>query len=125
MAVALLLIGFPLHASTRLVILQYHHVDHGTPSSTSITPELFDRHIEYLRDNQYVILPLEDAVNAIRNNQPLPDKAVAITIDDAYRSVYTQVYPRLKALQWPFTVFLNPAAHDSGEGHYLTWDQIR
>lgn len=125
LAVVLLLSGSPLHAAARLIILQYHHVDHGTPASTSITPELFDRHIEYLRDNQYAILPLEDAVNAIRKNQPLPDKAVAITIDDAYRSVYTQVYPRLKALRWPFTVFVNPAAHDSGKGHYLSWDQMR
>ncbi len=114
-----------LIAGSQAVILQYHHVDHGTPASTSITPELFDQHIQYIQDNGYTVWPLEDAVMAVRNRQSLPDKTVVITIDDAYRSAYTEVYPRMKKLGWPFTVFTNPDATDNGIKAYLTWDEMR
>ena len=30
------------------VVLIYHHVDTGTPASTSVTPELFGQHLDYL-----------------------------------------------------------------------------
>lgn len=114
-----------LHAAPQAVILQYHHVDNGTPAITSITPELFDQHLKYIQDHGYVVWPLDDAVEAIRNAQPLPDKTVVITIDDAYRSVYEEVFPRMKKLGWPFTVFVNPDAHDNQQKHYVTWDQMR
>lgn len=115
----------PVQAASQIVILQYHHVDHGTPASTSITPELFDEHINYLQENDYIVWPLEDAVKAIRNNEPLPERAVAITIDDAYRSVYEEIYPRLKKLGWSFTVFVNAQPHDEANSHYITWEQMR
>ena len=118
-----LLIGsFPVSASNQVVILQYHHVDYGTPAATSITPELFDQHIQYLQQHDYVVVSLEDAITALRTGKSLPDRAVAITVDDGYRSVYTEIYPRLKHLHWPFTVFVNPAAHDKANSHYLGWD---
>lgn len=125
----LLLLGLWCFANSALasqvVILQYHHVDFGTPASTSITPELFDQHLQYLEKNGFSVWPLDKAVNAIRNHQTVPDKTVVITIDDAYRSVYTQVYPRLKQRGWPFTVFTNPDATDNGIRSYLGWDEMR
>jgi len=114
-----------LQAAQQAVILQYHHVDKGTPTSTSITPALFDEHIHFIQENGYIVWPLDDAVDAVRNNKPLPDKAVVITIDDAYRSVYTEIYPRMKKLGWSFTVFVNSDAHDNQQGHYITWEQMR
>lgn len=125
MLVVLMLCSLPSHAADQIVILQYHHVDHDTPAATSITPDVFDQHLQYLQDHDYVVVPLEASINALRNGEPLPDKAVAITVDDGYRSVYTEIYPRMKKLQWPFTVFINPAAHDTASRHYLGWEQIR
>jgi len=119
------LFGFSVHAAQQAVILQYHHVDSGTPASTSITPALFDEHIQYIRENGYTVWPLDDAVDAVRHNKLLPDKAIVITIDDAYQSVYTEIYPRMKKLGWSFTVFVNSDAHDSRQGHYISWDQMR
>ena len=100
-------------------------MDYGTPAATSITPELFDQHIQYLQQHDYVVVSLEDAITALRTGKSLPDRAVAITVDDGYRSVYTEIYPRLKHLHWPFTVFVNPAAHDKANSHYLGWDEMR
>jgi biofilm PGA synthesis lipoprotein PgaB len=120
----LLLGSFPLRSADQIIILQYHHVDRGTPAATSITPQLFEQHIKYLQEHDYAVLPLASAITALRNGQPLPERAVALTVDDGYQSVYTEIYPRMKKLRWPFTVFVNPAAHDSGSRHYLSWDQI-
>lgn len=112
-------------AAQQAVILQYHHVDTGTPASTSISPALFDEHISFIRENGYIVWPLDDAVDAIRNNRPLPDKAVVITVDDAYRSVYTEIYPRMQALGWSFTVFVNSDAHDRKLKNFISWDEMR
>ena len=56
---------------------------------------------------------------------PLPERSIAITIDDAYRSVYREAWPRLKARGFPFTLFMATEVIDgSGEG-FLSWDQLR
>jgi hypothetical protein len=50
---------------------------------------------------------------------------VAITIDDAYRSVYEVAYPLFKEYGYPFTVFVATDAVDEGLRAYMTWDQMR
>lgn len=47
------------------------------------------------------MLPLDEIVEAIKKKEPLPDKDLAITIDDAYRSVSEQAYPRLQQFNFP------------------------
>ena len=111
----------PSHA----VVLIYHHVDEGTPASTSLSPELFGEHLDYLVDNGYRALPLTALVDSLRVGGAIPDRTVAFTFDDGYVSVYTEAFPRLRKLGWPFTVFVCPDAVDHGRGHVLTWDQLR
>ena len=107
------------------VVLIYHHVDAETPASTSVTPELFGEHLDYLVEGGYRAWPLAVLVDSLRSGAPVPDRTVAVTFDDGYRSVYTQAYPRLRELGWPFTVFVCPAAIDQRQGPVLTWDQMR
>ena len=45
------------------VILVYHHVSASTPPSTSISPEDFERHLEYLAVSYtHLTLPTSDLV---------------------------------------------------------------
>ena len=111
----------PSHA----VVFIYHHVDEGTPASTSLSPALFGEHLDYLVNNGYRALPLEELVDSLRNKGPIPDRTVAFTFDDGYRSVYTEAFPLLRELEWPFTVFVCPDAVDSDRGPVVTWDQLR
>ena len=53
------------------------------------------------------------------------DKTVAITVDDAYLSVYTQAWPRLKEYGFPFTIFVATDPVDNNLRNYMSWDQIR
>ncbi|MEE8423492.1 MAG: polysaccharide deacetylase family protein, partial [Thermodesulfobacteriota bacterium] len=107
------------------VIHQNHHFSADTPRSTSVTPEEFDNHLAYLDNNQYKVLQQEHVVNSLLSKKPLPDRCVAITIDDAYISVYKEAFPRLRKLNWPFTVFVNSEQVDQGSKYYMTWAQMR
>ena len=111
----------PSHA----VVLIYHHVDEGTPVSTSLSPALFGEHLDYLAGNRYRVLPLQALVDSLRFQGSIPDRTVAITFDDGYRSVFTEAFPRLRELGWPFTVFVCPDVVDHGQGPVVSWDQLR
>lgn len=107
------------------VILQYHHFGDDTPPSTSVTLEQFDRHLEYLSENKYTVWPLEKIVAYLKDKKELPDRCVAITIDDAYVSIYEEAWPRLRKYGYPFTVFVPTEGVEKGIKSYLTWEQMR
>lgn len=112
-------------AAEHAVILMYHHFGSDTPPSTSVTPEQFDAHLEYLADNDYQVWPLEKIVSHLRDRQALPDKVVAFTVDDAYISVYREGWPRLRARGWPLTVFVATDPVDQGLPAMMSWAQMR
>lgn len=107
------------------IILQYHHVGTETPPVTSVTPHEFADHLEYLDREGFRVMALEEVVRALQADAPLPEDCVSITVDDAYPSVSTETWPRLRARGWPLTVFLNTAAVDRGGRTTLSWDQVR
>ncbi len=115
----------PAMPASHCVILQYHHISDNTPTSTSVSPERFGQHLDYLATHNFSVLPLRRVVDAIRNNEALPDRCVSLTVDDAYASVYQNASPRLKKLGWPLTVFVNSEAVDQGLPAYMTWNQMR
>ena len=122
-----LLIWLPLlaNAYSSAVILQYHHVSDKTPAITSVTPEGFAKHINYLSENEFNVVSLTEVVTALLNKEPLPPKTVAITFDDAYLSIYTNAFPLLKKKGWPFTIFVTPTPVDKGYQKFLSWQQIQ
>lgn len=112
-------------AGNSAVIFMYHRFGEDELPSTSIKIEQFEAHLEELKTGGYQVMALEDIIKAFRSGDELPERAVAITIDDAYLSVYTQAWPRLKALGFPFTLFVSTDPVDQGIRGYMSWDQIR
>lgn len=107
------------------VVLLYHHVSEATPPSTSVTPERFEAHLNYLEEHDFEVWPLTRLLKAaVRGEETLPDKVVAITFDDAYESVHAEAWPRLRARGWPFAVFVNTDAVDAGHSPYMSWQQL-
>lgn len=113
--------AIPVHA----VILQYHHVSATTPAVTSIHPDEFRAHLEHLKQQQFIIWSLDRIIDAIIQHKPIPDKTVAITFDDAYLSVYKIARPLLKAMGWPFTVFVSSNLIGTNRNLYMSWSQLR
>lgn len=125
LAAALLVVAPGGRADTSAVVLMYHHVAEDTPAATSVRPEMFDRHLEYLEDNGFRVWSLPRLVETLQAGGHVPERTVALTFDDAYESVYEQVWPRLRERGWPFTVFVAPADVDAGHGPVADWDQLR
>lgn len=107
------------------VIFMYHHFGVEKHPSTNTTLEQFDAHLEHLASAGYKIWPLERIVKHLKEKRPFPGRVAAITIDDAYVSVYTEAFPRLKARGWPFTVFVSTQGIDRGFKAFMTWAQMR
>lgn len=111
-----------LSTTPNAAILLYHHVSSSTPASTSISPEAFKSHMEYL-DAHHTVVSLQDVVSAIKHNTTLPENAVAITFDDGYANILDNAHPILADLGFPYTVFINPDEIGVGPKQ-LTWEQV-
>lgn len=112
-------------AADSCVVLQYHHFSSTTPQSTSVTPEQFQAHLDYLKKNDFAVTPLDVVIEAMQAGYSLPERCVSITADDAYESVYTEAFPRLQKYGWTLSVFVNTDAIDKKQKPYMSWQQIR
>lgn len=117
--------AMPVVAADSAVALMYHRFGEDRFPSTSIRVQQFETHLEQLRDGGFSVVPLSDVLDAVTDGTPLPERAVAITIDDAYLSVYDVAYPRFIEYGFPFTVFVATDAVDEGLPAYMGWEQMR
>ncbi|MGZ0188824.1 MAG: polysaccharide deacetylase family protein [Alphaproteobacteria bacterium] len=126
-AVALIagIVSLPVQAADDAVAVMYHRFGEKGLPSTNTTMAQLDAHIAFLKKGKFTVWPLRRIVDAIRKGESLPDKTVAITIDDAYRSVVLRGLPRLKAAGFTATLFVNSEPADSALRGYMSWDDIR
>ena len=120
-----LLAGFAADAADHCVVLQYHQISDETPGVTSVSPELFQQHLDFLLRNDHVVMPLEEVITALKIGIEMPEKCVALTIDDAYVSAFTEAYPWVVRYEYPLTVFVSSEAVDRGLETHLSWEQMR
>ena len=116
-----------LHNSAHaLVILQYHHIADDTPFSTSTKPEVFAAHLEHLAQSGFNIVSLSEHFSQQNEGDASANALeVAITFDDAYRSIFTEAFPLLRARGWPFTIFVATDLVGRPGGRYLAWDELK
>ncbi len=124
-AALLVLLPIQVLAAGSAVVLMYHRFGEARFPSTNIRVEQFEAQLKHLRDGGYTVVPLADVIAAINDGATLRERAVAITIDDAYRSVFGVAYPLFRADGIPFTVFVSTNAVDEGRPAYMTWEQMR
>ncbi|RMD86725.1 MAG: chitin deacetylase [Alphaproteobacteria bacterium] len=107
------------------VILIYHRFGEPDLPSTNIRTEQFEAQLAALAAGDYSVLPLADIVRAFADGSALPEKAVAITVDDAYRSFADTAWPLLRKYGFPATLFVATDPVDEGFSRYLDWETIR
>ncbi|MBS0193260.1 MAG: poly-beta-1,6-N-acetyl-D-glucosamine N-deacetylase PgaB [Proteobacteria bacterium] len=93
----------------KLVILSYHEIaerDDALVSMYTVTPTLFVRQMDWLKNNGYRFVGVDQVLADWAGKKPLPDKAVLITFDDGYRSMYVHAFPILKLFHAPAVVAL-------------------
>ena len=90
-------------------ILSYHEVaDKGETldSTYTVTPVHFAEQIKWLLNNGYHFINVDDIIKYRKEKKPLPDKAVLLTFDDGYQSVYANAYPIIKKYKIPTVIAL-------------------
>jgi peptidoglycan/xylan/chitin deacetylase (PgdA/CDA1 family) len=125
------------YQTERLPILMYHRIapaEGGALSRYTISPEAFEEQLRYLRDSGHYSVSPEDWRMAMRNQRPLPGRAVMLTFDDGYLDFMTCAWPLLRAYGFSAVVFLvadeiggtNRWDRAFGEDIFLLgWDDIR
>jgi peptidoglycan/xylan/chitin deacetylase (PgdA/CDA1 family) len=99
------------------LVLCYHAVSERWPADLSLTPGALERQLGLLAGRGYEGVTFTEGVAGRR-----PEKAVAVTFDDAYRSVLTLGAPILARLGWPATVYV-PTDH-AGAERPMSWPGI-
>ena len=112
-------------AQDSVSIIMYHRFGEPNYPSTNIQMEKFESHIIELKNPKYNIMGLSKIIDELKAGNELPDFTVALTIDDAFISVYNNAWPILLENKIPFTIFVATDPIDQGLNGYMNWDQIR
>jgi biofilm PGA synthesis lipoprotein PgaB len=125
----------------RLTILSYHEIAEGNDAlvpAYTVTPTNFVRQMDWLKNNGYHFVGMNDVLADRAGRKPLPDRAVLITFDDGYRSVYEHAFSILKLFNAPAVVALvgswmevpedgkvNFDGRSIPRSDLLSWEQLR
>ncbi len=106
------------------VVLLFHRFNENKYPTTNIRTEQLDDMIKYIKDEGFTVVPLPQVVEALKSGSVLPPKAIAITIDDAFKSAYTVAFPKFSEAGIPFTIFVSTQNVNAKNPNYMTWDNL-
>ncbi len=110
-----------------LRVLTYHRIDDPDarpdldPNLVSATPSQFACHMEHLAQHACAVT-VDQVLNAVQHQTPLPPRSVLITFDDAYNDFLEHAWPTLKQLGLPAVMFV-PTAFPSQPRRFW-WDTV-
>jgi len=122
-AAALSLISQISIASEQFVpVLMYHQItDDKNPGGTVISKSRFEEHVKFLKDQGYTTLTIKEVEKFMKGELRVPEKSVAITIDDGWRSTFNAV-KSLNAYNSKATLYIISGAFDDPQ--YLTAEEV-
>lgn len=122
------------------LVLSYHGVAETREDLMldSVTQDHLVFHFEWLLDEGYNPVSVQQILDARAGGDKLPPKAILLSFDDGYRSFHERVFPLLKAYRFPAVLCLvtrwmdAPAGGTLSYGKFelprseiLTWEQVR
>jgi peptidoglycan/xylan/chitin deacetylase (PgdA/CDA1 family) len=109
----------------RVAVLGYHDFSETEPETAMrIRTSKFRKQLETIRQLGLNVISLDDFMAWKKGEKEIPAKSVLITLDDGWKSVYTDAFPILREFGYPFTLYLYKNYVDGG-GKALTTDMIR
>ena len=129
-AACLLIVVQPVGAADSFLALCYHDIPARASVLEDVPRDVFVKQLEYLKTHGYAVVSPEDILAARKGLRPLPDKAVLLTFDDAYRSFYDFVYPVLRLYGYPavlsvVTSWIERKPDYVKDKELMSWEQIR
>ena len=112
-------------SDARVTVLGYHDFS-STREATEmlITTGKFRRQMQAIKDLGLEVISLEEFIAWKNGEKSISDRSVLITIDDGWKSIYTEAYPILKEMGFPFTIFLY-TNYVNGGSSALTSEMIK
>lgn len=94
-----------------------------------VEPTAFARELEFLRVNHYRTISLDEFIAAGERKNPVRERRVLLTFDDARRSFYEVALPLLRTFDARATLFvpsywMQPASV-TGSPLFMSWQQVR
>jgi peptidoglycan/xylan/chitin deacetylase (PgdA/CDA1 family) len=111
--------------NTQAIVLCYHEVeDSPALGPYTVSPSAFSEHLNYLSQNNYKTLPLEEYADNYSNIANTTDGTpVIITFDDGHRSQYEKAYPLLCEKNFQATFFIT-TDYLNKNNHYITQNNL-
>lgn len=116
----------------RLPILMYHSVLKSKKSKYIITPSQLESDLKYIKENGYTTINMNDLINYVYEDVPLPEKPIMITFDDGHYNNLEYAAPLLKEYNMKAVVSIvgtytdNFSESDEANANYgyLRWKDI-
>lgn len=103
----------------KLLVIYYHEVLTGEGCSyQKIQKDKFEQQMAILREKGWQPLVFSQL------SQSLPDKAVVVSFDDGFRSVFEHAAPVMERYGIVGNVYL-PTSYIGTDSHFMNWDMIR
>ena len=99
----------------------YHRFNESKYPSTNISMEVFKKHIDIISNSDFDFY--DPKIFTEEFNNPKERKKILLTIDDGFKSFYTEAWPYLKKNKIPFILFVS--TEPVGKNGYMTWSQIK
>lgn len=99
-----LLAATPKIDATALTIIGYHEITDRKDAlipSYAVTSQQFSEHLDWLKNNGYHFINVDQLIKAHEGKYSLPSKPVLLTVDDGYQSFYQNAYPIIRAKKVP------------------------
>lgn len=105
----------------KLIIIYYHDiVEKGCGYSYQrVEKEHFEIQMKYLKENGYQSILFEDM------EKTLPNKAVLVTFDDGFHSVYENAVPIMKKYGIKGNFFLPTKYIEDNNPHFMSWEILK
>jgi peptidoglycan/xylan/chitin deacetylase (PgdA/CDA1 family) len=105
-------------------ILVYHRFGPRVADSMTVRTQVFESQLKQIEDGGFRVIPLRQLVDHLAGRgPPPPPRSVAITVDDAHRTVYTELLPLARKKRLPVTLFVYPSVI-SNASYAMTWAQL-
>ncbi len=104
-------------------ILLYHNIDGRGPFS--IDSDSLRGHFSLFMERGLRVIPLGDLIRRLDRPSAFTDRAMVITFDDGYPSMYWKLLPLAGEYGYPVTLFVYADTISTGPGRGLTWERLR
>ena len=121
----LLLFIFSFYLQANGNIFVYHRFGDERHQSTNTTLQELEKEFEYFKINNYKVVTVSQIAQKIKNGEDIPENWVAFSIDDAYKSFYTNALNIFKKYNYPFTLFVYVESTQKKYPDFMTWEEIK